>query len=131
MVGKIPSSPERPAHLPQARAVIITNLGGRWRPPQSFARAGTLGLPLMVAVIGGETHRFSRLIDIYRKAGAEAGHAQDRLKVGLHSIGYVGNTTREANDDFYPGYAETFNKVGKERGWPPVTRANYDAQAGH
>ncbi|MDB5138782.1 MAG: class flavin-dependent oxidoreductase [Mucilaginibacter sp.] len=98
--------------------------------PQSFVRAGTLGLPLMVAIIGGETHRFRPLIDLYREAGAKAGHAPDRLKVGLHSIGYVGNTTREATNDFYPGYAEVFTKIGRERGWPPVTRTQYDAQTG-
>ncbi|MDB5108965.1 MAG: class flavin-dependent oxidoreductase [Mucilaginibacter sp.] len=98
--------------------------------PQSFVRAGTLGLPLMVAIIGGETHRFRPLIDLYREAGAKAGHAPDRLKVGLHSIGYVGNTTEEATNDFYPGYAEAFTKIGKERGWPPVTRMQYDAQTG-
>ncbi|MDF2430477.1 MAG: hypothetical protein JWP44_108 [Mucilaginibacter sp.] len=98
--------------------------------PQSFVRAGTLGLPLMVAIIGGETHRFRPLVDLYREAGAKAGHSPDRLKVGLHSIGYVGNTTREATDDFYPGYAEVFTKIGRERGWPPVTRPQYDAQTG-
>ncbi|MDB5007112.1 MAG: class flavin-dependent oxidoreductase [Mucilaginibacter sp.] len=98
--------------------------------PQSFVRAGTLGLPLMVAIIGGETHRFRPLVDLYREAGAKAGHAPDRLKVGLHSIGYVGNTTREATNDFYPGYAEVFTKIGRERGWPPVTRTQYDAQTG-
>jgi probable LLM family oxidoreductase len=98
--------------------------------PQSFVRAGPLGLPLMVAIIGGETHRFRPLIDLYREAGAKAGHAPDRLKVGLHSIGYVGNTTEEATNDFYPGYAEAFTKIGKERGWPPVTRMQYDAQTG-
>jgi alkanesulfonate monooxygenase SsuD/methylene tetrahydromethanopterin reductase-like flavin-dependent oxidoreductase (luciferase family) len=70
------------------------------------------------------------LIDLYREAGAKAGHAPDRLKVGLHSIGYVGNTTEEATNDFYPGYAEAFTKIGKERGWPPVTRMQYDAQTG-
>ena len=98
--------------------------------PQSFVRAGILGLPLMVAIIGGETHRFKPLIDLYREAGEKAGHSPDRLKVGLHSIGYVGNTTEEATDDFYPGYAEVFTKIGRERGWPPVTRTQYDAQTG-
>jgi probable LLM family oxidoreductase len=98
--------------------------------PQSFIRAGALGLPLMVAIIGGETHRFRPLIDLYREAGKKAGHSPDRLKVGLHSIGYVGNTSQEATNDFYPGYAEVFTKIGKERGWPPVTRAQYDAQTG-
>jgi probable LLM family oxidoreductase len=99
--------------------------------PQSFVRAGTLGLPLMVAIIGGETHRFRPLIDLYREAGIKAGHAPEQLKVGLHSLGYVANTTQQAAAEYYPGYAETFTKIGKERGWPPVTRAQFDAQAGH
>ncbi len=98
--------------------------------PESFIRAGTLGLPLMVAIIGGETHRFRPLVDLYRQAGKEAGHAPEKLKVGLHSLGYVANTTEEAIADFYPGYAESFTKIGKERGWPPVTRGHFDAQAG-
>ncbi len=96
--------------------------------PQSFVRAGTLGLPLMVAIIGGETHRFRPLVDLYREAGRRAGHQPEQLKVGLHSIGYVAKTTQQAIDDFYPGYAETFTKIGKERGWPPVTRTHFDAQ---
>lgn len=98
--------------------------------PESFVRAGTLGLPLMVAVIGGETHRFRPLVDLYREAGKRAGFAPEQLKVGLHSIGYVGNTTEEAIEDFYPGYAETFTRIGRERGWPPVTRTHFDAQRG-
>ncbi|MEO6758112.1 MAG: LLM class flavin-dependent oxidoreductase, partial [Saprospiraceae bacterium] len=98
--------------------------------PESFIRAGSLGLPLMVAVIGGETHRFRPLVDLYREAGKRAGHAPEKLKVGLHSLGYVGATTQAAIDDFYPGYAETFTRIGKERGWPPVTRAHFDAQMG-
>lgn len=98
--------------------------------PASFVRAGTLGLPLMVAIIGGETHRFRPLVDLYREAGKKAGHSPDRLKVGLHSLGYVGNTTKEAVDDFYPGYAAGMTKIGKERGWPPMTRASFEAQRG-
>ena len=98
--------------------------------PESFVRAGTLGLPLMVAVIGGETHRFRPLVDLYREAGRRAGHVAERLKVGLHSLGYVAETTQEAADGFFPGYARIFSKVGRERGWPPVTRAQFDAQRG-
>jgi probable LLM family oxidoreductase len=98
--------------------------------PESFIRAGTLGIPLMVAIIGGETHRFRPLIDLYREAGKQAGHAPEKLKVGLHSLGYIANTTEEAVADFYPGYAETFTRIGKERGWPPVTRPHFDAQNG-
>jgi len=89
-----------------------------------------LGLPLMVAIIGGETHRFRPLIDLYREAGKRAGHAPEKLQVGLHSIGYVANTTEQAHEDFYPGYAEIFTKIGRERGWPPVTRAQFNALAG-
>ena len=106
---------------------IWVGVGGT---PESFIRAGTLGLPLMVAIIGGETHRFRPLVDLYREAGKRAGHSPEQLKVGLHSLGYVGLTTQEAIDDFYPGYAETFTRLGKERGWPPVTRADFDAQMG-
>ena len=98
--------------------------------PESFVRAGALGLPLMVAVIGGETHRFRPLIDLYRRAGKEAGHSSEQLKVGLHSLGYVAASTKEAVEDYYPGYAETFSRIGKERGWPPVTKARFDAQNG-
>ena len=98
--------------------------------PESFARAGSLGLPLMVAIIGGETHRFRPLVDLYRAAGKRAGYSPDQLKVGLHSLGYVANTTEEAIDDYYTGYAETMTRIGKERGWPPVTRPQFDAQIG-
>lgn len=98
--------------------------------PESFVRAGTLGLPLMVAIIGGETHRFRPLVDLYKAAGKKAGHLPEQLKVGLHSLGYVSDTTQQALDEFYPGYAETFTRIGKERGWPPVTRAHFNAQNG-
>lgn len=98
--------------------------------PESFVRAGVLGLPLMVAIIGGDTHRFRPLVDLYRQAGKEAGHSPDVLKVGLHSLGYVAETTQEAIADYYPGYAETFTRIGRERGWPPVTRERFDAQRG-
>lgn len=109
----------------QTQLPIWLGVGGT---PESFVRAGKLGLPLMVAVIGGETHRFRPLVDLYREAGKKAGHAPEQLKVGLHSLGYVANTTQEAIDDFYPGYAETFTRIGKERGWPPVTLQHFDAQ---
>lgn len=98
--------------------------------PASFVRAGVLGLPLMVAVIGGETHRFRPLIDLYREAGKQAGHSPEKLKVGLHSLGYVASTTEKAVSEYYPGYAETFTRIGKERGWPPVTKGHFDAQRG-
>jgi probable LLM family oxidoreductase len=98
--------------------------------PESFARAGALGLPLMVAIIGGETRRFRPLVDLYRETGKRAGHKPENLKVGMHALGYVAPTTEEAVADFFPGYARAFTKVGRERGWPPVTRAHFDSLIG-
>lgn len=98
--------------------------------PASFVRAGTLGLPLMVAIIGGEHRRFRPLVDLYREAGRRAGHADEALRVGVHSIGFLADTTEDAANEFYPGYAHTFTEIGKERGWPPTTRAQFDAQRG-
>jgi probable LLM family oxidoreductase len=98
--------------------------------PDSFMRAGLLGLPLMVAIIGGETRSFKPLVDLYREAGRQAGHSVDQLKVGVHSLGYVAESTKEAADDFFPGYARTMTEIGKERGWPKMTRAHFDAQIG-
>ncbi len=111
----------------QERIPIWIGVGGT---PASFARAGALGLPLMVAIIGGETHRFRPLIDIYREAGRKAGHAPEQLQVGLHSLGYVAETTEQANEEFFPGYAASMTRIGKERGWPPTTRSHFESQVG-
>ena len=98
--------------------------------PNSFVRAGRLGLPLMIAIIGGETRRFRPMVDLYRESGLKAGHAEEKLKVGIHSLGYVANSREEAVEDFYPGYAETFTRIGKERGWPPTRREHFNSQIG-
>ena len=98
--------------------------------PQSFVRAGQLGLPLMVAIIGGEPRRFRPLIDRYREAGKQHGYSAEQLKVGVHMLGYVADTTQEAADTFFPGYARAMTDVGRERGWPAMTRASFDAQRG-
>jgi len=98
--------------------------------PASFARAGALGLPLMVAIIGGEHRRFRPLIDLYREAGLRAGYSLEQLKVGVHSLGYVAEDSATAADDFFPGYADSFTQIGKERGWPPMTRDHFNAQLG-
>ena len=98
--------------------------------PQSVVRAGTLGLPLALAIIGGAPERFAPLVDLYREAGARAGHAAARLKVSVNSHAFVADTAREAADTFYPAYAETMTRIGRERGWPPTTRAQFDAQTG-
>jgi probable LLM family oxidoreductase len=111
----------------QEEMPIWLGVGGT---PESFIRAGALGLPLMIAIIGGETRRFRPLVDLYREAGQRAGHSPERLKVGVHALGYVAETAQQAIEDFYPAYARTFTKVGRERGWPPVTRAHFDALRG-
>jgi len=111
----------------QKKLPVWLGVGGT---PASFVRAGVLGLPLMVAVIGGETERFAPLVDLYRRAGREAGHHPEILKVGLHSLGYVSSSKEQAIDDYFEGYAKNFTKIGKERGWPPVTRRHFDAQIG-
>jgi probable LLM family oxidoreductase len=111
----------------QEKLPVWLGVGGT---PQSFVRAGSLGLPLMVAVIGGETERFRPLVDLYRQAGARAGFTPEQLKVGLHSPGYVAATDEAAVADYYPGYAELWTKLGKERGWPPVTRSQFDQLIG-
>ncbi|KQM96570.1 Atu2307/SP_0267 family LLM class monooxygenase [Sphingomonas sp. Leaf25] len=98
--------------------------------PQSFVRAGTLGLPLMIAIIGGEIARFRPLVDLYRRAGAAAGHAPEMLKVGVHALGFVADSDGAARDAFFPGWQYMFTKVGAERGWPPATRAQYDQMTG-
>ncbi|MFH6995430.1 LLM class flavin-dependent oxidoreductase [Flavobacterium sp. FlaQc-48] len=107
----------------QKELPIWLGVGGT---PESFIRAGSLGLPLMVAVIGGQTHRFKPLVDLYREAGKAAGYKPEELKVGLHSPGFVGSTTAKAIEEYYPGYAELWTKLGRERGWPPVTKDKFD-----
>ncbi len=98
--------------------------------PESFARAGSLGLPLAVAIIGGEPRRFRPLIDLYREAGRRAGHSSEQLTVGVHMLGFVADTTEEAAEVFFPPYARLFNRIGRERGWSPITRAHFDAMRG-
>jgi alkanesulfonate monooxygenase SsuD/methylene tetrahydromethanopterin reductase-like flavin-dependent oxidoreductase (luciferase family) len=84
----------------------------------------------MVAIIGGEPRRFRPLVDLYRETGRQAGYSPDRLRVGVHAPGYVAATTEEAVADFVPGWTRAIASVAKERGWPPMTRADFDAQRG-
>jgi alkanesulfonate monooxygenase SsuD/methylene tetrahydromethanopterin reductase-like flavin-dependent oxidoreductase (luciferase family) len=83
----------------------------------------------MVAIIGGEPRRFRPLVDLYRETARRHGHA-DRIRVGVHAPGYVATTTQEAADDFFPGFARAVTDVGKERGWPAMTRADFDVERG-
>jgi len=111
----------------QAQLPIWIGVGGT---PESFVRAGVLGLPLMVAIIGGGFARFAPLVDLYRKAGAQAGHPPEQLKVGLHAMGFVGETDGEARDAFFAGWYYMFTQLAKERGWRGASREQFDAFAG-
>jgi probable LLM family oxidoreductase len=97
----------------QSQLPIWVGVGGT---PASFARAGALGLPLMVVIIGGDTRRFRPLVDLYREAGKRAGHPPEALKVGMHSPGYVAGTGKRAADEFFPGFARAIGSVARERG---------------
>lgn len=111
----------------QPRLPLWIGVGGT---PQSFARAGALGLPLMVAIIGGGFERFRPLVDLYREVGMRAGHGPDKLAVGVHAMGFVGETSAAAREAFFPGWAHLTATVGRERGWPPPTRRQFEAMAG-
>ena len=95
--------------------------------PQSVARAGTLGLPLALAIIGGQPERFAPLVELYRDSGRRAGHDPSRLKVSINSHAFVAHTSQQAADIFFPPYAEVMSRIGRERGWPPTTRGQFEA----
>jgi probable LLM family oxidoreductase len=95
--------------------------------PQSVVRAGTLGLPLALAIIGGEPERFAPLASLYREAARRAGQDPSRLKVGVNTHAYVADTSQQAADEFFPPYADVMTKLGRERGWGPTTRQHFEA----
>jgi probable LLM family oxidoreductase len=95
--------------------------------PQSVVRAGMLGLPLALAIIGGEPERFAPLVDLYRQAARRGGHDPAKLPVGINSHGYVADTSQAAADEAFPPFAEAMTRIGRERGWPPTTRAQFEA----
>lgn len=107
----------------QDRLPIWIAVGGT---PNSVARAGMLGLPLALAIIGGEPARFAPLFELYREAARQSGHDPARLPTSLNVHGFVGETTEQAADDFYAPQAEVMNRIGRERGWGPTSRAHFD-----
>jgi probable LLM family oxidoreductase len=98
--------------------------------PQSVVRAGALGLPLALAIIGGEPARFAPFFDLYRRAAREAGHAPEGLATSINVHGFVGETSQAAADVFYPAESEVMNRIGRERGWGPTSRAQFDLARG-
>jgi probable LLM family oxidoreductase len=115
-----------PRALQQPLPVWIASGG----TPQSVARAGALGLPLAIAIIGGEPARFGPLAELYREAGRRAGVAPDKLKVGINGHGFLADTAEAAVDAFFAPYAEVMSRIGRERGWQPLTRAQFDQGRG-
>lgn len=112
----------RPAQEPLPVWVAV---GGT---PQSVVRAATRGLPLALAIIGGTPERFVPLIELYREAAAQAGYDPATLPVSINSHGYIADTSIQARDEAFPPHALVMNRIGRERGWPPMTRAQFDAQ---
>jgi probable LLM family oxidoreductase len=98
--------------------------------PGSFARAGMLGLPLALAIIGGQPARFAPLVELYREAARRAGHDAAALPVGINSHAWVAPSSRQAADEFFGPYAQTMTRLGRERGWPPMTRQAFEASRG-
>jgi len=95
--------------------------------PASVVRAGTLGLPMALAIIGGEPAQFAPLIELYREAARRAGHDAAKLPVSINSHGYVADTSQQAGDDVFPSYAAMMNALGRERGWRGISRREFDA----
>jgi probable LLM family oxidoreductase len=111
----------------QARLPVWIAVGGT---PQSAVRAGRLGLPMALAIIGGMPERFATFVSLYRQAGRQAGHDESMLKLGINSHGFIGDDSQRAADDFFAPMAEVMNQIGRERGWPPLRRADYDESRG-
>ena len=111
----------------QAKLPIWVAVGGT---PESVVRAAMLGLPLALAIIGGEPVRFKPLIDLYWKVAAQAEHDLTQLEVSINSHGFIADTSQQAADQSFPAVAAVMGKIGRERGWPPMTRNQYDASSG-
>jgi alkanesulfonate monooxygenase SsuD/methylene tetrahydromethanopterin reductase-like flavin-dependent oxidoreductase (luciferase family) len=95
--------------------------------PQSVVRAALLGLPLAIAIIGGRLERFTPLVRLYREAASQAGHDPARLPVSINSHTYVARTSQQASDEYFPTYAAMMNRIGRERGWSPMSRSQFEA----
>jgi len=93
----------------------------------SIIRAGTLGLPMALAIIGGTPYQFSTLVQLYRDTFKKAGHDMRSLRLGINSHAYISDTSQQAADEFYPAYADVMTKIGQERGWPPTNRQQFEA----
>jgi probable LLM family oxidoreductase len=96
--------------------------------PKSIARAGYLGLPLTIAILSGQPEGFVPHVELYRRAAEQGGHDPASLPIAINTHAYVAPTGKQAGDELYPAYAPMMNQIGRERGWPPMTRQAFDAQ---
>ena len=94
--------------------------------PESFIRAGTLGLPLAIAIIGGMPEQFAPLVDLYYRAADHAGHDRSQLAVSINSHGFIADNSQQASDESFPLFEQVMNKIGRERGWSPMTRDQFE-----
>jgi len=108
----------------QKQLPIWVAVGGT---PESVVRAAEFGLPMALAIIGGIPARFAPYTTMYRDVYQKAGHDISQLKLGINSHAFIADTSQEARDEFYPPYAEVMSRIGKERGWPPTNRSQFDA----
>ncbi|TRB06290.1 LLM class flavin-dependent oxidoreductase [Agrobacterium tumefaciens] len=111
----------------QERLPVWIAVGGT---PQSVARAGAMGLPVALAIIGGEYRRFAPLFDLYHEAARRAGQEKTKLRTSINVHGFIADTTDKAADQFYGPQAEVMDRIGRERGWGPTNRAHFDAARG-
>src|SRR5690242_21239427 len=114
---------------PKTESGRLTTWIGVGGTPQSVMRAAHYGLPMMLAVIGGDPRRFAPFADLYRRALKELNKPE--LPVGLHSHGYVGETDAQAREDLFADYKRMRDKIGAERGWPPMTRGDFEREIEH
>ena len=129
MVRQAPGAARRPRRVSALVPGAAPDLGRGRRHAASAVRAGALGLPMALAIIGGMPERFVPLVEVYREAARRAGHDAARLPLGINSHGYVAETSQQAADEFFPSYAAMMNAIGRERGWPPLARGDFDADA--
>lgn len=107
----------------QEKLPIWIAIGGT---PESIARAASLNLPMALAIIGGAPDRFAPHVKFYRQAARESGHDTTKLQVGINSHTFIADTSQQAAEAFYPSYAQTMSRIGRERGWSPMTKEQYD-----
>ncbi|MEO8403808.1 MAG: LLM class flavin-dependent oxidoreductase, partial [Chitinophagaceae bacterium] len=110
--------------LLQKKLPIWIAIGGT---PESIVRAATMGLPMALAIIGGMPDRFASLTNLYRQTAVNAGHDINSLQVGINSHVYVSDTSQKAADEFYPSYADVMTRLGRERGWQPMSTGQFEA----